>query len=58
MKKEIVARMAECLKLYLYTPNLVSEIFDGKHNKSGYTEKHFNESAALMVQVMEDARDS
>lgn len=55
-KKEIASEMAECLRMYLYTPGLVAEIYDGKHSKSGFTEKHFNDAAALMVNVMEEAQ--
>lgn len=55
-KKEIASEMAECLRVYLYTPGLVAEIYDGKHSRSGFTEKHFNESAATMVVVMEEAQ--
>lgn len=57
-KKETASAMAECLRIYLYTPGLVSEVYDGRPRKTGHgrwDEKTFNDTAALMVNVMEDA---
>lgn len=57
-KKDISTSMKECLRIYLYTPGLVSEVYDGRPRKTGngrWDEKTFNDTAALMVQLMEDA---
>ena len=57
-RKEISSAMAECLRIYLYTPGLVNEIFDGRPRKTcagRWDEKTFNDTAATMVRCMEES---
>lgn len=57
-KKDISSAMAECLRIYLYTPGLVNEVYDGRPRATGnktWNEATFNDTAALMVQCMEES---